>query len=180
MTKLVDVVREALRTKHYAYRTEKTYLHWIKQYVRFLKPVHPREAGVDGVKRFLTYLAVNRGVSFSTQNQALAALLFLYKLYNIELGQLDIVRAKKSTWLPTVLTHNEALQVIEQLNGQYRIMAQLLYGGGLRLMEVLRLRVKDVTLILARSHFEKRSLTVIGSHAYRSQRSQRSCCTWLR
>jgi integrase-like protein len=77
MVKLVDVVREALRTKHYAYRTEKTYLHWIKQYVRFLKPVHPREAGVDGVKRFLTYLAVDRGVSFSTQNQALAALIFL-------------------------------------------------------------------------------------------------------
>jgi integron integrase len=153
MTKLVDVVREALRTKHYAYRTEKTYLHWIKQYVRFLKPVHPREAGVDGVKRFLTYLAVNRGVSFSTQNQALAALLFLYKLYNIELGQLEIVRAKKSTWLPTVLTHTEAIQVIEHLNGQYRIMAQLMYGGGLRLMEVLRLRVKDVD-------FDTRTITL--------------------
>jgi hypothetical protein len=69
MVKLVDVVREALRTKHYAYRTEKTYLHSIKQYVRFLKPVHPHEAGTDGVKRFLTYLAVDRGVSFSTQNQ---------------------------------------------------------------------------------------------------------------
>lgn len=121
--------------------------------MRFLKPVHPSEAGVDGVKRFLTYLAVDRGVSFSTQNQALAALLFLYKLYKIELGQLDIVRAKKSTWLPTVLTHNEALQVIEQLNGQYRIMAQLMYGGGLRLMEVLRLRVKDVD-------FDTRTITL--------------------
>jgi integron integrase len=153
MTKLVDVVREALRTKHYAYRTEKTYLHWIKQYVRFLKSVHPREAGVDGVKRFLTYLAVNRGVSFSTQNQALSALLFLYKLYKIELGPLDIVRAKKSTWLPTVLTHSEALRVIEQLNGQYRIMAQLMYGGGLRLLEVLRLRVKDVD-------FDTRTITL--------------------
>ena len=144
MAKLVDVVRDALRTKHYSYRTEKTYLHWIKQYVRFLNPLHPREAGRDGVKRFLTYLAVERRVSFATQNQALAALLFLYKLYTLDLGPLDIVRAKKSTWLPTVLTHTEAMQVIEQLHGQYRIMAQLLYGGGLRLMEVLRLRVKDI------------------------------------
>jgi len=153
MVKLVDVVREALRARHYAYRTEKTYLHWIKQYVRFLKPVHPREAGADGVKRFLTYLAVDRSVSFSTQNQALAVLLFLYKLYNRELGSLDIVRAKKSTWLPAVLTHDEATRVIEQLNGKYRIMAQLMYGGGLRLMEVLRLRVKDVD-------FDTRTLTL--------------------
>ena len=153
MVKLVDVVRDALRTKHYAYRTEKTYLHWIKQYVRFLKPIHPREVGAEGVKRFLTFLAVERRVSFTTQNQALAALLFLYKLYKIELGPLDIVRAKKSSWLPTVLTHEEATRVIEQLNGQYRIMAQLMYGGGLRLMEVLRLRVKDVD-------FDTRTITL--------------------
>jgi integron integrase len=153
MARLVDVVRDALRTQNYAYRTEKTYLHWIKQYVRFLKPVHPREAGVDDVKRFLTYLAVDRGVTSSTQNQALAALLFLYKLYNIQLGELDIVRAKKSSWLPTVLTHDEAVRVIEQLKGQYRIMAQLMYGGGLRLMEVLRLRVKDVD-------FDTRTITL--------------------
>lgn len=150
---LFDVVRDALRTRHYAYRTEKTYLHWIRQYVRFLKPVHPRDAGVDGVKRFLTYLATDRQVSASTQNQALAALLFLYKLYDVELGNLEIVRAKKSTWLPTVLTHDEAMRVIEQLNGQYRIMAQLMYGGGLRLLECLRLRVKDVD-------FERRTITL--------------------
>jgi len=104
---LFDTVRNALRTQHYAYRTEKTYMYWIKQYVRFLKPVHPRDAGSDGVKRFLTHLAVDRHVSATTQNQALAALLFLYKLYGIELGNLDIVRAKKSTWLPSVLTHEE-------------------------------------------------------------------------
>jgi integron integrase len=139
-----QTVRNALRTQHYAYRTEKTYMHWIRQYVRFLRPVHPREAGQDGVKRFLTHLAVDRQVSSTTQNQALAALLFLYKLYGTELGNLDIVRAKKSTYLPTVLTHEEAMQLLEQLNGQYRIMAQLMYGGGLRLMEVLRLRIKDI------------------------------------
>ena len=141
---LYDVVKEALRTKHYAYRTEKTYLHWIRQYVRYLHPVHPRDAGPDGVKRFLTHLAVDRQVSATTQNQALAALLFLYKLYGIELGNLDIVRAKKSSYLPTVLTHEEAMRLLEQLNGQYRIMGQLMYGGGLRLMEVLRLRIKDI------------------------------------
>jgi len=150
---LFDVVRDALRTRHYAYRTEKTYLHWIKHYVRFIKPTHPRDAGTDGVKRFLTFLAVDRQVSATTQNQALAALLFLYKLYEIELGDLDIVRAKKSTWLPTVMTHDEAMRVLEQLNGQYRIMGQLMYGGGLRLMECLRLRVKDVD-------FENRTITL--------------------
>lgn len=148
-----ETVRDALRTKHYAYRTEKTYMHWIRQYVRFLKPVHPREAGSEGVKRFMTYMAVDREVSSTTQNQALAALLFLYKLYGIELGDLQIVRAKKSMHLPTVLTHEEAMRVIEQLNGQYRIMAQLMYGGGLRLLECLRLRVKDID-------FENRTLTL--------------------
>jgi integron integrase len=150
---LLDVVRDALRTKHYAYRTEKTYLHWIRQYVRFLKPIHPRDAGAEGVKRFLTHLVIDRCVSATTQNQALAALLFLYKLYEVDLGKLEIVRAKKSTWLPTVLTHDESMRVIEQLNGQYRIMAQLMYGGGLRLLECLRLRVKDVD-------FERRTITL--------------------
>lgn len=150
---LFDTVRAALRTRHYAYRTEKTYLHWVRQYVRFLKPVHPREAGADGVKRFLTWLAVEKQVSGATQNQALAALLFLYGLYGVELGSLDMVRARKSTYLPTVLTHDEAMRVIEQCEGQYRIMAQLMYGGGLRLLECLRLRVKDVD-------FENRTLTL--------------------
>lgn len=151
--KFFETVRDALRTRHYAYRTEKTYMHWIRQYVRFVKPVHPREAGQDGVKRFLTHLAVERNVSATTQNQALAALLFLYKLYEIDLGNLDIVRAKKSTYLPTVLTHEEAMQLLEQLNGQYRIMGQLMYGGGLRLLEMLRLRVKDVD-------FDNRTITL--------------------
>src|SRR6266498_905758 len=132
---LYDVVKSHLRTKQYSLRTERTYLHWIKKYVHFISPLHPRDVKADGVKRFLTHLAIDKNVSAATQNQALAALLFLYKLYEIELGNLDIVRARKSTWLPTVLTHDEAMRVLEQLNGQYRIMAQLMYGGGLRLME---------------------------------------------
>jgi len=142
--KLFDVVRDALRTRYYAYKTEKTYLHWIRHYVKFLKPTHPREAGMDGVKRFLTHLAVEDRVSSSTQNQARAALKFLYGLYGIEFNDADVPVARKSTWLPTVMTHDEAMRVIEQLNGQYRIMAQLMYGAGLRLMECLRLRVKDI------------------------------------
>jgi integron integrase len=150
---LLETVRDALRTRHYAYKTEKTYLHWIRKYARWLSPVHPRDAGGDGIKRFLTWLAVERQVSATTQNQALAALLFLYGLYGVEIGKLEIVRAKKSAHLPTVLTHDEAMRVIEQLDGQYRIMAQMMYGSGLRLMECLRLRVKDVD-------FDRHTLTL--------------------
>ena len=150
---LLDAVRDALRTKHYAYKTEKTYLHWIRQYVHFLSPVHPREAGAEGVKRFMTHLAVERNVSAGTQNQALAGLSFLYGLYEMDLGNLDIVRAKRSHYLPTVLTHDEALRVIENLRGVYRIMGELMYGGDLRLMECLRLRVKDLD-------FERRTITL--------------------
>lgn len=163
---LFETVRNALRTQHYAYRTEKTYMHWVKQYVRFVRPVHPRDAGEDGVKRFLTHLAVDRNVSATTQNQALASLLFLYKLYGMELGDLDIVRAKKSTHLPAVLNHEEAMRLLEQLNGQYRIMGQLMYGAGLRLMEVLRLRVKDID-------FPNRTITL------RDTKSNRDRVTFL-
>lgn len=150
---LFETVRDALRTRHYAYRTEKTYLHWVRQYVRFVKPTHPREAGMEGVKRFLTSLAVDQHVSAATQNQARAALKFLYGLYGVEWDEAGVPVARKSAYLPTVLTHDEAMRVIEQLNGQYRIMAQLMYGGGLRLLECLRLRVKDVD-------FEHRTLTL--------------------
>jgi len=164
--KFFETVRNALRTQHYAYRTEKTYMHWIKKYVHFTKPVHPREAGVDGVKRFATHLAVDRNVSATTQNQAIAALQFLYKLYGIEVGELDIVRARKSTHLPAVLSHDEAMRLLEQLNGQYRIMGQLMYGGGLRLMEVLRLRIKDID-------FDNRTITL------RDTKSNRDRVTFL-
>ena len=164
--KFFETVRNALRTQHYAYRTEKTYMHWIKQYMQFMKPVHPREAGVDGVKRFATHLAVDRNVSATTQNQAIAALQFLYKLYGIEVGELDIVRARKSTHLPAVLSHDEAMRLLEQLNGQYHIMGQLMYGGGLRLMEVLRLRIKDID-------FDNRTITL------RDTKSNRDRVTFL-
>lgn len=159
-------VRDSLRTQHYAYRTEKTYMHWIKQYVCFVKPVHPRDAGVEGVKRFATHLAVDRNVSATTQNQAIAALQFLYRLYGVEVSDLDIVRAKKSMHLPAVLNHEESMRLLEQLDGQYRIMGQLMYGAGLRLMEVLRLRVKDI-------EFNNRTITL------RDTKSNRDRVTFL-
>lgn len=143
---LYTVVAESLRTRHYAHKTEKVYLHWIRRYVRFLKPVHPRSAGEDGVRRFMTSLAVDQNLSSTTQSQALAALLFLYRLYGIEIGDLEFVRAKKEVRLPTVLTVDETMQIINYLDGVYKIMGQLLYGGGLRLNECLSLRVKDLDL----------------------------------
>lgn len=141
---LFDVYRNAMRTKGYALKTEKSYVAWVKRYVRFLSGEHPRNVGSRGVRRFVNYLAVEKHVSPGTQNQALAALLFLYKLYDIEIENVELLRAKKDKRLPNVLTNDEVFQLIENLEGIYKIMGQLMYGGGLRLNECLRLRVKDV------------------------------------
>lgn len=145
--KLMDVVRDALRVQGYAYKTEKQYMTWIRRYVRFHLPAHPREVGADGVKKYLTHLAVKCNVSPVTQNQCLAALLFLYRVLEIDLGDVSAVRARKDKRVPAVLTEDEVMRLLEQLDGQYRIMGQMMYGGGLRLMECLRLRVKDVDLV---------------------------------
>ena len=144
MSRLMDEVQKHLRLKQYSLKTERTYMHWIRRYVRYFLPKHPRETGVEGVKRYLTYLAVEKRVSPATQNQCLAALLFLYRLLGIELGIMDFVRAKKEKHLPTVLTVDETIALIEGMTGVYKIMAQLMYGSGLRLNECLNLRVKDV------------------------------------
>jgi integron integrase len=144
--KLMEVVREALRTKGYAYKTERTYLNWIRRYIRFHLPSHPRDVAAEGVKKFVTHLAVDGNVSGGTQNQALAALLFLYRVLGVELGDIELIRAKKDKRLPTVLSVDEVMQVLENMNGVYRIMAEIMYGGGLRLNECLTLRVKDVDL----------------------------------
>ncbi len=151
--KLMEVVRNALRVKQYAYKTEQTYMLWIRKYVRYHLSSHPRDVGAEGVKKYLTHLAVEGHISAGTQNQCLAALQFLYKVLGIELGDLNAVRAKKSMHLPTVLTHDETMQVIENLHGVYKIMGELMYGGGLRLMEILRLRIKDLD-------FERRMITL--------------------
>ncbi|MBW4550785.1 MAG: integron integrase [Aphanocapsa sp. GSE-SYN-MK-11-07L] len=144
--KLLDQVRDAIRLKHYSYRTEQTYVDWIHRYILFHQKRHPKEMGAAEIEAFLTHLAVELKVAASTQNQALCALVFLYRhvlRQEIDLA-IDAVRAKRSRYLPTVLTHEEAIAVIEQLSGVYQIVAKLLYGSGLRLSEALQLRVKDL------------------------------------
>lgn len=144
--KFLDEVRRALRLRHYSIRTEQTYLDWIRQFILFHGKRHPNELGETEVGAFLTHLAADRHVAASTQNQALSALLFLYQqVLQRKLGFLENVeRAKRPPKLPVVLTKVEAQTVIGQLSGSYRLMANLLYGSGLRLMECLRLRVKDI------------------------------------
>jgi len=143
---LLDQVRERVRLKHYSIRTEQAYVSWIKRFILFHQKRHPREMGRGEIEAFLSHLAVVRKVSSSTQNQAFNALLFLYNhVLNKSLDDgINAVRAKRSTRLPEVMTHQEALKLIERLAGTQRLMAQLLYGSGLRLMECVRLRIKDV------------------------------------
>ncbi len=143
---LLEVVRQRIRLKHYSHRTEKSYVHWIRRYVRFHNRRHPRDLGKVEIEAFLTQLAVDRKVSASTQNQAFNALLFLYRdVLALEMPQLDTVqRAKKPQRLPVVLSPEEVRQVLSQLDGKYWIAGNLLYGSGLRLVECLRLRVQDI------------------------------------
>lgn len=153
--KLLDQVRDALRLKNYAYSTEKTYVDWIERYIRFHKLRHPKEMNSPEVEAFLTHLAVNLNVAPSTQNQALSALLFLYRnVLHIELtGYIDAVWSERDKRLPVVLTKAEVQLVIGQMSGLHQMMAKLLYGSGIRIMECLRLRVKDVD-------FERHQITV--------------------
>jgi integron integrase len=143
--KLLDQVRDAVRTKHYSYRTEQSYVDWIKRFIPFHKKRHPAEMGAADVQEYVTYLAAERNVSASTQRQALSALLFLYRhVLNRPLDVPDVVRPNRPHRLPTVLSHSEAFAVLDNMRGIYQLMAKLLYGSGLRLMECLRLRVKDL------------------------------------
>lgn len=144
--RLLDRVRQAIRTRHYSRRTEKAYVHWIKRYIFFHDKRHPAEMGAAEVAAFLTSLAVQGKVAASTQNQALSALLFLYReVLGVELPWLDdVVRAKRPVHLPVVLSREEIRAVLQRLDGVPRLMAVLLYGAGLRLLECCRLRVKDV------------------------------------
>lgn len=153
--RLLDQVRSQLRTLHYSYRTEQQYLFWARRFILFHGKRHPADMGAPDVEAFLTHLAMDRGVSASTQNQALAALLFLYqRVLQVELPWLDgVVRAKQSRRLPVVLTPDEVKQVLSQLQGEYWLIGSLLYGAGLRLLEALTLRVKDV-------QFDYRQITV--------------------
>lgn len=145
---LMEVAKDKMRMRHFAYRTEQIYLHWIRRYVNFHDRQHPRTLGVAGVERFLTHLAVEGKVAASTQNQALQALLFLYRqVLDVDLPRLEnVTRASRPKRLPIVLTPAEVRAVLAQLDGTTWLVANLLYGSGLRLMESLRLRVKDLVM----------------------------------
>jgi len=144
--RLLDLVRDAIRRKHYSYRTEQSYVHWVRRFIFFHGKRHPRDMGGEEAEGFLTHLARDRSVSASTQNQALAALLFLYgEVLGMRLPWMQgIVRAKRPVQVPVVLTREEVRALLSQLEGTKWLMASLLYGAGLRLRECLRLRVKDL------------------------------------
>jgi integron integrase len=150
--RLMDRVRDVMRVKHYSLRTERSYSDWIERFIRFHRMRHPSEMAAAEVGEFLTHLARNGHVSASTQNQALSAILFLYKkVLKQEIGWLaEVERAKKPARVPVVLTRDEVHELFAHLHGTPRLMAGLLYGSGLRLMECVRLRVKDVDFGYAR------------------------------
>ena len=149
--KLLDQVRNAIRVKHYSIRTEEAYVDWIRRFILFHGKRHPREMAEEEMAQFLSYLAREGNVAASTQNQALSALLFLYKeVLKQEIGWLEKVeRAKRPQKMPVVLSRAEIKQLFAHLKGVPKLMAGLLYGSGLRLMECVRLRVKDVDFALA-------------------------------
>lgn len=143
--KLLDQLSDHLRTRHYSTRTEQSYVEWARRYILFHQKRHPKDMGAPEVKAFLTHLALERKVAASTQNQALSALLFLYcEVLNQPLSGIDAVRARQPEHLPTVLTKGEAARVLSAMSGPTQLMAKLLYGSGLRALECLRLRVKDL------------------------------------
>lgn len=165
-TRLIDRIRQAVRLRHLSRRTERAYAGWIRRFIPFHDKRHPRDMGEREVTAFLTHLAVVRSVAPSTQNQALSALLFLYRhVLGIQLPWMDeIVRAKRNRRLPVVLSRSEVVRLFEHLEGTPRLMALLLYGSGLRLLECAQLRVKDID-------FERRILLVRAGKGDRDRRT---------
>lgn len=140
-----DKLRVYIRSKQLAYRTEKTYCTWIKDFIHFHKMAHPESMGNVEIDAYLSHLAVQRNVSINTQKTALNALVFLYKqYYGREVIDLSFHLSQRSKTIPTVFSHQEAMQVINNLSGIYRLIASLMYGAGLRVMEATRLRVQDI------------------------------------
>jgi site-specific recombinase XerD len=146
--KLLDRGRHTIRAKHYSRRNESAYVDWIRRYIVFHRKRHPSDMGTSEIAAFLTWLATERRVSASTQNQALSALLFLYRdVLHIEIGRIENVpRARMPARVPVVLSRDEVARVMKRLDGVTWIMVALLYGAGLRLQECLELRVKDIDL----------------------------------
>ncbi|WP_321777176.1 integron integrase [Sulfurimonas sp.] len=147
--KLLDMVRDKIRFKHYSYSTEKTYVHWIKHYIFFHNKKHPVDMGKREIEEYLTSLAVKSKVAPTTQNQAFSAILFLYKeVLSVDMSEWNVqaLRAQERKHVPVVLTKEEVHKVIENLKGIYNLVTMLMYGCGLRMSEVLSLRVKDIDL----------------------------------
>lgn len=144
--RLRDQVRAVIRVNHYSVRTEKTYWYWIRYFIRFHQMKHPRDMGPSEVNEFLTWLAVHRNVAAATQTQALNSLVFLYdKVLGTPLGDVgNVIRSKKPRKLPVVLTHDEAMRIINHLGQPNKLIASLMYGSGLRVTEACRLRIKDL------------------------------------
>jgi len=154
--RLLDQMREQIRLKQYSPRTEKTYIAWVRQYILFHDKRHPKEMGAHEIKQFLTHLVSDKKIAGSTQNQALSAVLFLYRhVLKIDLDEstLELLRPQKSETVPVVMSKAEAKLLISKMTGVYQIIAQIMYGSGLRIMEVMRLRVKDID-------FENRQIIV--------------------
>lgn len=151
MPKLLDQVRLTLRTRHYSIRTEQSYVAWIRNFILFHQKRHPKELDERNISSWLSHLATDRQVAASTQNQALSAVLFLYRdVLGIPLDRVeDVVRAKRPQRLPVVFTWREITNVLANLSGTHWLMANLLYGAGLRLMECVRLRIKDIEFALS-------------------------------
>lgn len=155
LPRLLDQVRECIRLKHFSLKTEKSYVYYIREFILFHNKRHPKEMGVAEIRAYLSHLAVEKNVAASTQTVALSALLFLYRqVLQIDLPYIDnIERAKRPEHLPIVFTRSEVKQILAHLDGVNHLIASLLYGSGMRLMEGLRLRVKDVD-------FEYQQITV--------------------
>jgi site-specific recombinase XerD len=167
--KLLNQVRIVLRGRHYSQRTESAYLNWIKRFILFHNKRHPAEMAETEVNQFLTHLAINEKVSASTQNQALSALLFLYRhVLDRKIGQLGtVIRARKSKRLPVVLTRDEVRAVFNELHGEQRLIAVLMYGTGMRCWSVYDCELKTSTLAPVKSSFARARAIKIGIPSYR-------------
>jgi integron integrase len=177
--KLLDQVRSVIRVKHFSLSTERAYVGWIRRYILFHSKRHPKEMGEDEIRQFISHLAVNTRISASTQTVALSALLFLYRdVLKQELPYIkNIERAKRAKNLPTVFTRNEVQLVLARLDGTPHLIASLLYGSGLRLMEALRLRVKDIDfqrheLVIRQGKGAKDRVTMLPTSTEASLRAQ--------
>ena len=166
--KLLTQVRQVIRTKHYSRRTEEAYVNWIRKFILFHNKRHPAEMGEKEIAEFLSHLAMKRNVSASTQNQALCAIIFLYReIIHKKIGEIEeLVWAKKPKRIPTVFSRSEIKAILSNLNGAKWLMASLMYGSGLRLRECLQLRIKDIDfeykqIIVRSAKGEKDRVTVL-------------------